>query len=581
MSRLRRLDSNKRGTNSVGSQYTCRRSRGLRQGLERLEERRVLAGFVESFGGAGDEHQYETQAMDPAGNFYQSGGFVQTSYSGPNSATSLISNGGSDAFVVKCSADGSLAPGFVPRSFGSSGTEEIFASAYASEAGAGYLYVAGRFEGSVDFGNGVTLTSVGGADVFIAKLDAVTGATAFVKSIGTTTGNEWVYNLAVANNQVSVSGAFDNTLDFDPGTGTEFRTPVNLSYDGYLLQLTSAGAFVSVYQFGGSDSDSVTSIVAEATSASLTSIYIHGRLGVISGIVDIDPSSGIKNAKTTFIAKYSLSTTAPTWSPDWVDSLGDLGSTTRSTTTDANSLCFLGAVNGTNDFDPGPGTVSLTTGSAFIAKYNKSDGALAWAKGYGGDISESAIVVPTSNPLINTLYVNVRTSADFFDYNPGLPGGEVTSTAAQYSVLLKLDANTGAYQDVWKMAGTTSADLLHGHVVGSVGTSVYVAGFFRGTANFPTGVSKTSAGGLDIYLIALDTALPPVSNAPYYKGSIYTAGGTNIEGGFDPSKRVAKAGTVAQTLSHRWVEFSRFFRHPNCSCRISKLQITARRQQPS
>ena len=60
MRRLIRSDSNKGGTNSVGSQYTSRRSRTLRLGLERLEERRVLAGFVETFGGAGDEHQYET-----------------------------------------------------------------------------------------------------------------------------------------------------------------------------------------------------------------------------------------------------------------------------------------------------------------------------------------------------------------------------------------------------------------------------------------------------------------------------------------------------------------------------------------
>ena len=59
------------------------------------------------------------------------------------------------------------------------------------------------------------------------------------------------------------------------------------------------------------------------------------------------------------------------------------------------------------------------------------------------------------------------------------------------------------------MAGTNSADYLHSHVVGSVGTLVYVSGFFGGAANFPTGVSKTSAGGADIFLMALETAPPP------------------------------------------------------------------------
>ena len=42
---------------------------------------------------------------------------------------------------------------------------------------------------------------------------------------------------------------------------------------------------------------------------------------------------------------------------------------------------------------------------------------------------------------------------------------------------------------------------------------------------------------------------PVVSNTAYYKDSFYTTGGTNIEGGYDPSKLVAKAGAAAQTLS--------------------------------
>ena len=71
---------------------------------------------------------------------------------------------------------------------------------------------------------------------------------------------------------------------------------------------------------------------------------------------------------------------------------------------------------------------------------------------------------------------------------------------------------SGVYQDVWQLAGTSSADLLHGHVVGSVGTLVYVSGFFQGMANFPIGGSKTSAGGLDLFLMALDTA-PPLARA--------------------------------------------------------------------
>ena len=531
MRRLSRSDSNKRGTNSTGSQYTSRRSRGLRLGLERLEERRVMAGFLESFGGAADEtfFGYSSQhTMDPVGNVYLSGRFYSQNADfdpGTNSFP-MSSAGGADAFAAKYRADGS----FVwARRFGSAGDDGTSANAFVSEAGTGYLYVAGTFEGSVNFGTvlvPITLTSAGGPDMFFAKLNADTGATIFAKRIGSTTGSEYVYDLAVANGQVFVGGSFNKTLDFDPGTGTAFRNPggngKNPSADGFILQLDSNLNYVSSYQFGGNDVDKATGLVAESTSASVTSIYLLGAVGPNSGTVDLDPGTAIKNASGRFIAKYSISTTTvPTWSPDWVGSIGANGG--GSVFTDADSLYFVGTFTGAQDFDPGLGVKTLTSAGGsdgVAARYNKANGSFVWANQYGGTGSGSegfkkGIVVQSVDPVNNRLYLSFRAETASLDFNPGAGnGGEVSGDAAiGYDVLLKLNANSGAYQQVWQMGGTGR---LWSRVAGTFGSSVYVAGYFRGTANFPTGGSLTSAGGYDIFLMALDdpTLAPPPAPAP-------------------------------------------------------------------
>ena len=503
----------------------------MRLGLERLEERRVLAGFVESFGGAADETFYgwpSQQTMDPVGNVYLSGRFYSQNadFDPGTNAFPMSSAGGADAFAAKYSADGS----FVwARRFGSVGEDGTSATAFASEAGIGFVYVAGSFEGSVNFGTltvPITLTSAGGPDVFIAKLNANTGETVFAKRIGSTAGSEYVIDLAVANNQVFVGGAFDKTLDFNPGTGTAFRTPTgkgnNLSSDGFILQLSSTGDYVSSYQFGGRDADRAQGLVAESTSASVTSIYLLGAVGPNSGTVDLDPGTLVKNATGRFIAKYSISTiTVPNWSPDWAGSIGADGG--GSVFTDADSLYFVGTFTGAQDFDPGLGVKTLTSAGGpdgVVARYNKANGVFAWANQYGGtglgsEGFKKGIVVQSVDPVNNRLYLSFRAETASLDFNPGAGnGGEVSGNAAiGYDVLLKLNAQSGAYQDLWQMGGTGR---LWSRVVGSIGSSVYVAGYFSGTANFPTGGSLTSAGGYDIFLMALDdpTLAPPPAPAP-------------------------------------------------------------------
>jgi hypothetical protein len=467
--------------------------------LERLEERTVLASWVEGFGGTAIEDSDLSQTVDPHGNVYLSGEFrSQTADFDPGPGIANLSNAGiTDAFAAKYAADGS----FVwARRFGSAGVDRAYASAFASEGTGEYLYVTGHFEGSVDFGAG-TLTSAGGKDLFMAKLDAATGATVWAKRIGAK-GDEVVSDIAVADSRVYVTGDFYTTVDFDPGSGTALLTPAgkgkNLRRDAFVLTLDSSGGFVSAWKIGGTETDHGLTLVADGTS-----LYL---LGHVSTTVDLDPGPAVQNASGRFIARYSASP-----SPSWVRSFqvqtyGDGLSLGGGLSIDADSLYFTGSFGGTIDFDPGPGTANLTSvgSDVAVAKYSKTDGSLVWAKQFGGlenDYAGTSIV----DEATGMLYIGGNYYSDEIDFNPSGPGGEMISEGWADGFLLKLDAASGDYQQVWRMGGTGGDKA---RVIGIVGTTVYVAGNFEATANFPTGGTLTSAGETDIFLMAFDESAP-------------------------------------------------------------------------
>ncbi len=481
--------SSRTSTNSI-------RKRTRKLNLERLEQRKVLTGWVESMGGSqGEWMSNDAQSIDPAGNVYLSGQFSsQPADFDPGSATTpFMSNAGeTDAFVAKYDANGSLA---WARRFGGAGQDLIESSRFSSEATGEYLYVTGTFNGSVDFGAG-TLTSAGGTDVFVAKLRATDGSTVFAKSFGSISGIEFVSDLAVDRGQLYVSGSFNRTIDFDPGEGTTLLTPAgkgkNLSSDIYVLTLNSDGNYVSARQFGGTGADNGSSLIAEGNSR-----YV---LGSVTGTVDLDPGPSIKNATGNFIAKLS---TSP--SPDWVKSVGAgvaLGS-------DADSLYLLGQFSGTVDFNPSVGVANLTSvgsADAVVAKYAKLDGSYVWAKSFGGSGLEATGSVFVDGGMV---YIGGYFISSTIDFNPSGSGGEMTSRGLSDAFLLKLDASTGVYQQAWQIGGTGND---RARPLGIVGTSISVAGSFEFTATFPTGGTLTSAGSQDIYLMSLDDA--PAAPAP-------------------------------------------------------------------
>ncbi len=154
---------------------------------------------------------------DASGNVYSAGNFEGTVDFDPGTGTyNLTSNGSEDVFISKLDASGNL---LMAKQFGGNTIDNVYNIAIdASES----IYTIGLFQGTADFDPGpatFNLTSTGGKDIYISKLDA-TGSFEWAKQFG---GPSWDEGRSVTVDgygNVYTTGFFSDTADFDPGTTT-------------------------------------------------------------------------------------------------------------------------------------------------------------------------------------------------------------------------------------------------------------------------------------------------------------------------------------------------------------------------
>jgi hypothetical protein len=195
--------------------------------------------WAKDFGGTGIDEAFAIKT-DASGNVYIAGGFVGTVDFDPGSGTSnLISIGNTDVFIVKLDAAGNYV---WAKNMG--GTSTDVASAMAIDA-TGNIYTIGRFSGTADFDPNVgtaNLTSAGGSDIFISKLNT-SGNYVWAKNMGGSL-SDFANGIAIdATGNVYTTGNYNGTADFDPGAGTTNLISAGAS-DIFISKLNSAGVFV-------------------------------------------------------------------------------------------------------------------------------------------------------------------------------------------------------------------------------------------------------------------------------------------------------------------------------------------------
>ncbi len=350
----------------------------------------------------------------------------------------------------------------------------------------GNVYTTGSFEGTGDFdpGPGIyNLTSNNEFDIFISKLNK-NGDFLWAKSIGgisSTVANpkaDTGYGIVTdMDGNVYVCGAFENTVDFDPGLSI-YNQSSSGGTDIFILKLDSDGNFIWAKTIGGIAGDFATSIAIDNG-------YLY-TTGYFSGTVDFDPGSGVYNLNTggTFILKMD-----DTGNFLWAKCLeGPIEP--KSITIDKNgNILTIGYFTRTVDFDPGLSVFNISSVvnggfssyDIFISKLD-SNGNFLWAKSIGGTVEDNGNYITTDK--FNNIYITGY-FGNIADFDPGPGIFNLDASSFRYEIfILKLNSN-GEF--IWaRNMGGKESDV--GRSIGvDIYGNVYSTGWYREEGDFDPG----------------------------------------------------------------------------------------------
>lgn len=360
-------------------------------------------------------------------------------------------------------------------------------SATAVDA-AGNVFLAGNFTNTVVLGS-TTLTSLGGADVFVAKFSPASNRFVWAQRAGGV-GEDYAQALAVSGPSVYVAGYFNSaTANFGPTVLTSAG-----DYDVFVAKLADAGStgsFGWAQRAGGSGLDR-----AVALAASGPSVYVVGDFK--SPTADFGTTTlATAGAEDGFIAK--LTDAGGQGSFGWAQRAGGTGDDRSTAVAVSGPSVYV-----TGNFDSSAAGFGATTlasagdSDVFVAKLVDagSTGRFGWVQRAGGTAADEASALVVSGP---SLYV-----AGTFRSAPANFGPEALTSAGPCDAFVgKLTDAGGQGRFAWtRRAGTPGRD--YGTALAVSGTSVYLAGGIAGAgiinqtnpADYNVFVAKfTDAGG--------------------------------------------------------------------------------------
>ena len=375
----------------------------------------------------------------------------------------------------------SLAAASVPwatKAGGSSDTSGLAISTLSD----GSAVVTGYFLGTATFGS-TTLTSAGGGDVFVAKIDASgaylwatkAGGTAHVLGMGVST---------LSDGSAIVTGYFQGTATF----GSTRLTSAG-SNDVFVAKIDASGAYVWATRAGGSSLVNGVAISTLSDGSSIVTGYFRGT--ATFGSTTLTSTSRVSN--DVFVAKIDASG-AYVWATRAGGSGGssDTFGLAISTLSDGSAV-VTGVFQGTATF----GSTTLTSAGSsdvFVAKIDAS-GTYLWATKAGGTSTDYGYA-------ISTLSDGSAIVTGYFNGTAVFGSTTLTSAGVNDVFVAKIDAS-GAY--LWAtQAGGTSGDIGKGISTLSDGSAI-VTGYFRGTATFGS-TTLTSAGSDDVFVAKIDAS---------------------------------------------------------------------------
>lgn len=452
--------------------------------------------WANSFGGSLSDSG-NAIVTDTSGNIYTTGRFQGTVDFDPGTGVvNHTSLGSHDTFVQKLDASGNL---LWVKSYG--GLSVVIGKSIGLDA-SGNIYVAGSFQGTANFDTGtatVNLTSQGGFDVFLLKLDT-SGNFLWAKSFGGVSDDVAISMTVDASGNMYSTGYYNDTVDFDPGAGITNITSAG-SEDVFIQKLDASGNLVWAKSFGGTSDEKGYYSDIDAAGNIYTTGYFFGT-------ADFDPGTGVTSYTSTGATDIFIQKLDASGNFVWAKAIGgtnyDYGFVLN--VNDSGDVYTSGYYVGPADFDPGTGTYFLNSitpnHQTFIQKMDAS-GNFLWARTTVGN-GTNARASSLSLDALDNVYV-----AGYFDgtvdFNEATgTEGLLTSAGGNDIYIQKRDA-LGNY--IWTVSiGGALDDLPLGISVDDIG-NIHVTGNFQDTVDFnpEAGTDNlTSIGDSDIFVLKMN-----------------------------------------------------------------------------
>jgi hypothetical protein len=375
----------------------------------------------------------------------------------------------------------------------------------------GGVVLAGRFGGMVDFdpGPGVAQRAAAGEwDVFVTRFGCDGTHRWTAAWGGASAASSWddEPRRIVVDDQdnVLVAGEYCETVDFDPGPGSDVRSS-NGCFDAFVSKLDASGNRVWTKAWGGAGRDRAWGIAVDPSGGT----FVGGQL---EGTVDLDPAPGTAmHTAVGSVDAFALS----------LDSNGDFrravawgGPDVEFAPVDLaplpdGSFVVVGPFRETVDFDPGPGVDERTSAGQddFYVMRLRPDLSVDWVRTIGGSSSDSPRAVAAKGGaiyVVGSIYGPV-------DLDPG-PGEDIHASEGLYSAFVQKLGIDGSYEwgRSWGAADSTLTGL---HVAAAQAIAIaedgriVVGGSFQGTVDLDPSAAvdaHVSAGAYDGFAVALD-----------------------------------------------------------------------------
>ena len=399
--------------------------------------------WAKSLGGTANESVADV-TFDGSGSVYVGGTFqgAVDFNPDPNATATVTAAQGGSGFVWKLDFYGNL---FLARTV--AGTSAIHSLAVDPR---GNIVASGTFTGTADFDPSVAgkseMTTANATGAAFAWRLAANGALTWAKKFETTGGIEAPAVAIDGAGFVYVGGRATGTADLNPSDTAKAPFAAGVNWMPFVVKLGAAGELVWARTVR-----TVTQVVGapnQITGIGVDSIGNVYAAGAFAGALDFDPGAG-----TNTLTGTGQGTDGFVWKLDaagvarWARKFGGASPEVISDlfVDKAGNTYTTGTFTGVADFDPGPATVNLVSGSGdsdgFILKLNPQ-GILAYTRVLGGGVSTTKPTAIYADGAGNMTLAG--TFVGTADFDPSSVLKPITAPAAGAGFFVRLTPAAGS-----------------------------------------------------------------------------------------------------------------------------------------